>query len=39
MFLDVIVIHSPTTCFKFQLSHWACLSTVTTLSSSSPNIL
>jgi len=30
MFLDIIVIHSPTTCFKFQLSHWACLSTVTT---------
>jgi len=28
MFLDVIVIHSPTTCFKFQRSHWACLSSV-----------
>jgi len=24
------LIHSPTTCFKFQLSHWACLSTVLT---------
>jgi hypothetical protein len=30
MFLDVIVIHSPATYFKFQLSHWTCLSTFPT---------